>query len=193
MASNNALVPDSDKFDRLSSEWWEWPILKSGLRMCGWTSNEVKYFLIGHPFITWFSTFNLVLFVIYIVIKLWMWQRQKIHFRKGVFDLEWETLIIQGVTPFVGWVLHYVPFILMGRVTYLHHYVPALYFAIFISGYMMESIIHRHTHKYISYLLYGISYLLIIGIFWYLKDLALGMEGSSSKFKHLRLLSSWMI
>lgn len=193
MASNNALVPDPDKFDRLSSEWWEWPILHSGLRMCGWTSNEVKYFLIGHPFITWFSTLNLILFVVYIFVQLWRWQRQKLYFPKGVFDIEWNNLIAQGVTPFVGWVLHYVPFILMGRVTYLHHYVPALYFAIFISGFMMESIIHRHANRYISYFLYGISYLLILGVFWYLKDLALGMEGSSSKFRHLKLLSSWMV
>ncbi|XP_062810672.1 uncharacterized protein PRCAT00003954001, partial [Priceomyces carsonii] len=64
MASNNALVPDPDKFDRLSSEWWEWPIDHSGLRMCSWGSDDVKYFLIGHPFINWFSTAALGLFLI---------------------------------------------------------------------------------------------------------------------------------
>lgn len=193
MASNNALVPDADKFDKLSSEWWEWPILKSGLRMCGWSPSDVKYFLIGHPFITWFCTMNLGIFVVYMVFQLCRWQRQSLHFPRGVFDLEWENIVCQGLVPFVGWVLHYVPFILMGRVTYLHHYVPALYFSIFVSGYMMEVIVFRHTNRYVRYVLYGLAYFAIVGGFWYLKDLALGMEGPSYNFRKLKILSSWMI
>ncbi|KAK6198687.1 Dolichyl-phosphate-mannose-protein mannosyltransferase-domain-containing protein [Scheffersomyces amazonensis] len=55
MASNNALIPDPDKFDKLSSEWWEWPILHTGLRMCGWTTDEIKFFLIGNPFFFLFT------------------------------------------------------------------------------------------------------------------------------------------
>lgn len=36
MTSNNALVPDPDKQDDLASQFWQWPILHVGLRMCGW-------------------------------------------------------------------------------------------------------------------------------------------------------------
>jgi dolichyl-phosphate-mannose-protein mannosyltransferase len=31
---------------------------------------------------------------------------------------------------FIGWSLHYLPFFLMRRQLFLHHYLPALYFAV---------------------------------------------------------------
>lgn len=31
---------------------------------------------------------------------------------------------------FMGWLLHYTPFFLMGRQLFLHHYMPALYCAV---------------------------------------------------------------
>jgi dolichyl-phosphate-mannose-protein mannosyltransferase len=33
---------------------------------------------------------------------------------------------------FIGWALHYLPFYLMGRQLFLHHYFPALYFSILL-------------------------------------------------------------
>lgn len=193
MASNNALLPDADKFDKLASEWWEWPILKTGLRMCGWAADDVKYFLIGHPFVTWFSTLSLGWFVVYMLAILWRWQRQTDSYPGGIFDPSWENLLVCGLLPFAGWILHYLPFVIMERVTYLHHYVPALYFAIFVSGFMMESIIYRHTNKYVCWFLYGMSYCIIFGGFWYLRDLTFGMEKSTYDYRHLRILSSWMV
>lgn len=192
MASNNALVPDPNKFDKLSSEWWEWPILRLGLRMNGWSSSNIKYFLIGNPAVTWFSTFNLTVIVVYFVVLLWRWQRRKLLF-ESVFDPRFNDIIGRGILPFLGWLLHFVPFMIMGRVTYLHHYVPAQYFAIFISGYIMDTFIYRKGHKHITAVLYIASYAITIGSFWYFKDLSLGMHGSSKEFRHLELLSSWKV
>ncbi|KAK6465613.1 Dolichyl-phosphate-mannose-protein mannosyltransferase-domain-containing protein [Scheffersomyces coipomensis] len=192
MASNNALVPDPDKFDRLSSEWWEWPILHTGLRMCSWLTDDVKFFLIGNPFITWFSTLSLGLFLIYALVKAFRYQRQLDNF--DLFDSNWNLFLIQGIVPFIGWFFHYFPFIVMGRVKYLHHYLPAQYFAILISSFIMESLIQKKIkYKYLRYFVYASSYILIIGSFWYLKDLAFGMEGPSNQFSHLKLLPTWYI
>jgi dolichyl-phosphate-mannose-protein mannosyltransferase len=33
---------------------------------------------------------------------------------------------------FIGWSLHYLPFFLMSRQLFLHHYLPALYFAVLL-------------------------------------------------------------
>lgn len=35
---------------------------------------------------------------------------------------------------FAGWFLHYAPFFLMGRQLFLHHYFPALYFALLLAA-----------------------------------------------------------
>ncbi|GEQ68639.1 hypothetical protein JCM33374_g2307 [Metschnikowia sp. JCM 33374] len=59
MASNNALVPDPDHHDELESHWWEWPILRSGLRMNSWGPGAFRYYLLGHPFVTLFTTASL--------------------------------------------------------------------------------------------------------------------------------------
>lgn len=191
MASNNALVPDADKFDKLSSEWWEWPILHSGLRMCGWSADDVKYFMIGHPFINWFSTASIPIVIIYLIVILLLWQRQVLSF--SIFDTNFNYIISGAVLPLLGWILHYLPFVIMGRVTYLHHYVPALYFAIFVAGFVMETLIVKKCNKYFTAVVYLASYITIIGGFWYLKDLVFGMEGPTRNFKHLKVLNSWMV
>lgn len=191
LASNNALVPDPDKFDKLSSEWWEWPILHTGLRMCGWSSNETKYFMMGHPFINWFSTLLIGIAIIYLFVVAVLWQRQKLNLSPT--NYEWNNVLLTLLLPLAGWFLHYFPFIMMGRVTYLHHYVPALYFAIFLTGGLMESLIVRRCHKYVTAAIYVTFYIIIIGGFWYLRDLVWGMNGPSRDFAHLKVLKSWMV
>ncbi|KAJ2459805.1 Protein O-mannosyltransferase 2 [Coemansia sp. RSA 2337] len=52
--------------------------------------------------------------------------------------MEWEThLYVSGIL-WGGWALHYLPFYAMGRVTYQHHYFPALYFAAMYLAYIIE-------------------------------------------------------
>lgn len=189
MISNNALIPDTDKEDTLSSEWWQWPTLHKGLRMGSWDAKSCKYYLIGHPFITLFTTFSIFAFVPYLLLRMYQWRRQRIRY--NVFDHRWNVLLVQGLLPFLGWVLHYYPFIVMGRVTYLHHYAPAIYFAIFVSGFMLERLVYAHCTTSVTVAVYGVVYLMILSIFWRFRPLAFGMEGSPSEFAHLRLFKSW--
>ncbi|KAI5950385.1 PMT6 [Candida theae] len=190
LASNNALVPDPDKFDKLSSEWWEWPILNTGLRMCGWGDEDTKYFLIGNPVVTWLSNIGLLFCMVYMLFSLLRYQRQS---QPSANSSSCE--VAQCVLPFSGWILHYVPFIVMGRVKYLHHYVPALYFAIFSTGFLMHKLVwqNRYLPQVVKIAIYLVVNLSIVFTFWYLRDLAFGMKGSSKQYQNLRLLSSWMI
>lgn len=193
MASNNALVPDPNKFDRLASKWWEWPILRTGLRMGSWSAKSTKYFLIGNPAVTYVSTLSIGVLVVYYAIILWLWQRQRINY--NVFENNFNDLILQSIFPFVAWIFHYLPFIIMGRVTYLHHYVPAQYFATFVNGFIMETLIYKPLKKYptIRWIVFGFSYAVTIGVFCYFSPLSMGMTGSVKEYSHLKLLSTWMI
>jgi len=191
MASNNALIPDPDHFDKLASKWWEWPILKSGLRMGSWSNRDYRYFLIGHPFVTLFSTISLPLATLTIVWVLLQWQRQKVDL--SVYGDNWGFLLSAGVLPLAGWFLHYLPFVMMGRVTYLHHYAPAIYFAIFVSGYLMEYYIARRTPFYIKYPVFALAFVGVVGGFWYYHPLAMGMNGPQSTYKYLKFRRDWTI
>jgi dolichyl-phosphate-mannose-protein mannosyltransferase len=60
--SNNALTPDPEKEpDVLTSQPWEWPILRRGLRMVGWGDSSMKFYLIGNPVVWWGGYASIIL------------------------------------------------------------------------------------------------------------------------------------
>ena len=117
--SNNALVPDPDKEDILASKPSDWPFLRLGLRMCGWGDGQIKFYLLGTPVVWWFSTISLALGLLTAGWYLARMQRQYKDWAPG----EWDQFLYVGKVAFGGWALHFLPFLVMGRVTYLHHYV----------------------------------------------------------------------
>ncbi|SSD61967.1 probable Dolichyl-phosphate-mannose--protein mannosyltransferase 2 [Saccharomycodes ludwigii] len=194
MATNNALIPEADKDDQLASSFWEWPTLHVGIRMCGWDDSMVKYFMIGSPASTWPSTVGVLCFMVLIVIYILRWQRQYNDFRNSH---ELNLFLMGGIYPLLGWGLHYTPFAIMGRVTYVHHYLPALYFALIILAYWFEYLtMYWHTSKcgrIIKYVLYFGYAAIVIGGFMYFSPISFGMEGPSSDYKYLNWLKSWKI
>ncbi|KAI1418203.1 glycosyltransferase family 39 protein [Hypoxylon sp. FL1857] len=188
MTSNNALVPDPDKQDDLASQWWQWPILNVGLRMCGWDDKIVKYFLLGNPFVYWASTASLGAVGLVTVWYILRW-------RRGFNDLTQEDIDqihYSGLYPILGWFLHYLPFVIMARVTYVHHYYPALYFAILSLGFLVDWIL-RNQKKAVQYTVYGILYATIIGLYIYFIPICWGMTGSNQKYKYMKWLDTWRI
>lgn len=188
MTSNNALVPDPDKQDDLASAFWQWPILNVGLRMCSWDDNTVKYFLLGNPFVYWASTASLGVFALMVVWYAIRWQR-------GYDDLkpkDFDQIHYAGVYPVIGWFLHYLPFIIMGRVTYVHHYYPALWFAILTLGFVVDWTTSR-LRKEFQCGIYFVLYSVIVGLYWLFRAISFGMEGSNQKWSHLKWFDSWRI
>lgn len=190
MASNNALTPDPDKNDELTSKAWEWPILHVGLRLCGWSATHVRYFLLGHPINTWASTAGVVIFGLTTLVYLARWQR-------GYKDFTWEQLdkyAVAGVIPALGWAFHYLPFIVMARVTYVHHYLPALYFALMLMAFLVDLLTTRYvTNKYAKALIFLVLYAETIGVFILFAPISFGMTGEPETFKYLNWLSTWRI
>ncbi|KAJ5476951.1 Dolichyl-phosphate-mannose--protein mannosyltransferase 2 [Penicillium diatomitis] len=188
MTSNNALVPDPDKQDDLASQFWQWPILNVGLRMCSWDDGVVKYYLLGNPLVYWGSTAGLVSFGLLFVWYLLRWQRGYTELSQQDID----HIHYSGIYPAIGWVLHYIPFIVMARVTYVHHYYPALYYAIIVFGFCVDWVTRRINHM-VSAAVYGLLYAVTIGLFVYFRAIVFGMEGDSSQWAHLRWLPGWKI
>ncbi|OAL74011.1 O-mannosyl transferase [Trichophyton violaceum] len=188
MTSNNALVPDPDKQDDLASKFWQWPILNVGLRMCSWDDNVVKYFLLGNPFVYWGSTLSLGVFSLLVLWYLLRWQRG--YDELSMADI--DHIHYSGIYPIVGWFLHYLPFMIMARVTYVHHYYPALYFAILTMAFCIDWFTQKLNRK-VEWAIYSVLYVVIIGLFVVFKDIVFGMEGSNQQWKSLNWLSSWKI
>ena len=186
MTSNNALVPDPDKQDDLASAFWQWPILHVGLRMCSWDDSITKYFLLGNPLIYWGSTASLGVVALLVAWYTVRWQR-------GYNELAWkdmEHIMYSGIYPVIGWFFHYFPFILMGRVTYVHHYYPALFFAIISMVFSVDWLTQRMA-KTVRWGVYGTLYAMTIGLFVYFSPIVFGMQGSNRDYGYLRWFDRW--
>ncbi|EJT79090.1 dolichyl-phosphate-mannose-protein mannosyltransferase 2 [Gaeumannomyces tritici R3-111a-1] len=186
MTSNNALVPDPDKQDDLASQWWQWPILNVGLRMCGWDDNIVKYFLLGNPFVYWATTASLGFVGLLVVWYVLRWQRGYRELSKP----EMEQILYSGIYPIIGWFLHYLPFVVMARVTYVHHYYPALYFAILSFGFLIDWTL-RSLQKPIQYGLYSILYVVVIGLYIMFMPICWGMTGPNKQYSYMKWFDTW--
>ncbi len=79
----------------------------------------VKYFLLGNPVVYWGSTASLGVFGLLVLWYLIRWQRGYNELKPADID----QIHYAGLYPLIGWVLHYLPFMAMARVTYVHHYV----------------------------------------------------------------------
>lgn len=188
MTSNNALVPDPDKQDDLASQWWQWPILHVGLRMCSWDDSVVKYFLLGNPFVYWASTAGLGIFGLLVAWYVLRWQRGY----KELSDNEVDQIHYAGFYPVAGWFLHYLPFVIMARVTYVHHYYPALYFAILTLGFLADWFL-RNQRKVVQVLAYSGLYSVVVGLYIYFIPICWGMTGSNKQYSYMKWFDTWRI
>ncbi|ORX57625.1 PMT-domain-containing protein [Hesseltinella vesiculosa] len=184
--SNNALVPDPDKDDILSSEPLDWPLALVGLRMCGWEDDRIKYYLIGNPIVWWSSFLSVIAFGALTAFYL-------IRMQRSIYDLskaQWQQFFFMGKTIALGWALHYIPFFIMGRVTYLHHYFPALYFSIFMMPYLLDQYtlqLRTETRA----IIFGSVFALIVLVFVYFSPFVYGMTGPAQQFAGRKWLDSW--
>jgi len=167
---NNALTPKPGHKDILISKPSQWPMLDVGLRMCNWEKETIKYYLLGNPAIWWTSLGCIVLFVaeaatVYIKEKM-----------NGFVEIAEEIYVENGWILVIGWFLHYYPFSMMGRVTYLHHYFPALMLSTLLVGHRLQRM-HGWTAKIVSWMLFA-SY---VTTFVFFSPVTYGFEGDANE------------
>jgi len=121
MWTTNAGLVESHAWDSRPPSW---PVLRRGINF--WGKDHRQIYLLGNPAIWWPSTMAIALYIVFKGLAILRWQRgckdyENVTFKR--FDYEIGTTVL-------GWAFHYFPFYLMARQLFLHHYFPALYFAI---------------------------------------------------------------
>lgn len=177
----NAGLTDRHVYD---SRPHHWPRLTRGINF--WVRDHKQIYLIGNPFIWWSSTLAAIA---YMAVRGFLILRAK----RGYRDFD-NTKVVKYDSLcgflFMGWFLHYTPFFLMARQLFLHHYFPALYFAIllFCSFFdLMTAALRPKIRLQIG------AVLMIIAIwnFWYLSPLAYGNQWTLQKCKKAQWLKTW--
>ncbi|KFY42070.1 hypothetical protein V494_02612 [Pseudogymnoascus sp. VKM F-4513 (FW-928)] len=129
---NNALTSSHP----YASQPFHWPFLLRGVSF--WTHNDTRsqiYFL-GNPVGWWLASSLLAVYVGIIA-------ADQLSLRRGADALDIRTrsrLYNSTGFFFIAWALHYLPFYLMGRQLFLHHYLPAHLASCLVTGALLEFI-----------------------------------------------------
>ncbi|KAK3167175.1 hypothetical protein OEA41_010301 [Lepraria neglecta] len=129
---NNALTSSHP----YSSQPIQWPFLLRGVSF--WTQNDTRqqiYFL-GNPVGWWLASSLLAVFAGII-------GADQLSQRRGIDSLDERTrsrLYNSTGFFFLCWAAHYLPFYLMGRQLFLHHYLPAHLASALVTGALLEFI-----------------------------------------------------
>lgn len=123
MWTTNAGLVESHAWDSRPPSW---PVLRRGINFWGKDSRQI--YLIGNPVVWYLSTAAVAAYLLFKALAVVRWQRScgdyaNAEFRR--FDYEVGMSIL-------GWAFHYFPFFLMQRQLFLHHYFPALWFAVMV-------------------------------------------------------------
>ncbi|KAJ3278129.1 hypothetical protein HK104_002629 [Borealophlyctis nickersoniae] len=113
-----------------------WPFVLRGISF--WETKEGlrQIYLLGNPIVWWTSIVGTMMF-------LAMWILDRLLMRRGLDDFGppvrrwWDRSI--GFL-FLTWLLHWVPFFLMGRMLFLHHYLPSFIFSAMTTAAVFEFI-----------------------------------------------------
>lgn len=188
MWRTNAGLTDSHAWDSRPASW---PVLRRGINF--WGKDNRQIYLLGNPVIWWSSTVAIVIFVALKGLATLRWQRGYKDYSNTVlkrFDYEIGTTVL-------GWALHYFPFFLMQRQLFLHHYFPALYFAIIalcqIYDYVTTRVPGIGLRERPMLGKTGIVFFLGISIvaFGLYSPLAYGNPWTKSACKKVKLFSKW--
>ncbi|XP_064514892.1 protein O-mannosyl-transferase 2 isoform X3 [Pseudopipra pipra] len=196
---NSGLKP---KDNEVTSKPWHWPINYQGLRFSGVNETDYRVYLLGNPVIWWL---NLVTMGLYFLITICT----AVALKRGVqltYELkELSRVVLRGGGQItLGWLLHYLPFFMMGRVLYFHHYFPAMLFSSMLTGITWDSLL-KFCAGFLSpsttaRKVYGggflVLVLLILYSFYLFHPLSYGMIGPmasdpSSPMAGLRWMDSW--
>ncbi|KUI57030.1 Dolichyl-phosphate-mannose--protein mannosyltransferase 1 [Cytospora mali] len=188
MWKTNAGLVESHAWDSRPPSW---PVLRRGINF--WGKDHRQVYLIGNPIIWWSSSLAIVIYVLFKGVAVLRWQRsfkdyENVTFKR--FDYEIGTSVL-------GWALHYFPFYLMQRQLFLHHYFPALVFAVIalcqvfdfltarvaVLGVRENSIINKTT---------TMSFLVLsAAVFMVYAPLAYGNTWTRSECNRAKLFETW--
>jgi len=78
--------------------------------------------------------------------------------------------------------IHYLPFFIVGRVLYFHHYFPALFFAIFSINYVMKHFPLRFFNTFV---------IMSVLVYFYFSALTYGINGPAINLAKKKWIGTW--
>lgn len=155
-----------------SSKWYTWPLMQRPIYY--WVESQSKIYFLGNPLIYWLGSLSVVLLMAFMAIK------------NKSLDIATERE--QSSFLLIGYLSNMLPFIFIGRVMFIYHYLPALVFSIMILAFMVDRIKPERYKK-----LAVISLICIfLAAFLYFSPLTYGFSVSTAYSDQLFWFKTWI-
>ncbi|EOR01782.1 Dolichyl-phosphate-mannose--protein mannosyltransferase 4 [Wallemia ichthyophaga EXF-994] len=201
MLKHNAGLTNSHPY---ASAPIEWPFQLKGISF--WTNNDTQQqiYMIGNVFGAWGSIAALSIFA-------GIWGADQLSRRRGQEPIEEHVRrrMHNSIGFFIAaWAFHYLPFFLMGRQLFIHHYLPAQLANALVAGAVVNFIATESADwpltgsrlrtriefpRTAKIVIAGII-VCIVAVFWFLSPLTYGTPGlEGSQVYRRKLLDTWTL
>ncbi|KAI7866959.1 Dolichyl-phosphate-mannose-protein mannosyltransferase-domain-containing protein [Spinellus fusiger] len=161
-----------------------WPMLQSGISF--WAGREGHIFYIGNPMVYWASTvavFTFGFLVFFFRVQTQLGRPERFPVQRPFYEQS------AGFYS-MGWVFHYVPFYFMKRQLFLHHYLPALYFAILVLAVGVDLVFLRLSHAR-QWMVTTVLAFIIVYSFWVFSPLSYGTPWTREECWEATWVPTW--
>jgi dolichyl-phosphate-mannose-protein mannosyltransferase len=183
MFQHNANLKDDHPF---ASNPFTWPFVLRGVSFWQNKDTNAQIYFMGNV-VVWYSVnFVISLYLAIMLVDL-------LFLRRGIdnFGPVIRYRLLMGGGFLVGaYFLHFAPFFIMGRVLFLHHYLPSVIFGSLVAGFVFDFFFGKESpRQQVIYALIPIC--MTIGIFLYFLPLSLGWEMTPESIATRQWLKSW--
>ncbi|MEX2090880.1 MAG: phospholipid carrier-dependent glycosyltransferase, partial [Candidatus Paceibacterota bacterium] len=156
-----------------SSQWYSWPFMARPIFY--WVQGDARIYYLGNPVVWWASTVAILFSIILLLSEKLKVKSEKLKFDKILYFL------------LGGYLLNLLPFIGIGRVMFLYHYMVAMVFAVMMLVYVIEKI---YSERRVKIILTGLV-LVSFASFLYFAPLSYGLKLSPKEYEKRVLLPGW--
>ena len=157
-----------------SSQWYTWPLMERSIFY--WVKDTARIYFLGNPVVWWGSTVAVLLLAITLLRNF---QFSISNFQSITnFQLKTRHILL------AGYALNLLPFIVIGRVMFLYHYLIALIFAVLILCYLID--IRKNSRKIFTGIITA-----AIAAFLFFSPLTYGLPLSDKAYNARVWFASW--
>ncbi|CAG0881288.1 unnamed protein product [Darwinula stevensoni] len=187
--------PENPQQHMYMSDPIEWPFLTRGIAYWVSNSSNAQIHLLGNVVVWYSGTASIMLYGGLLVFYL-LRQRRACH---DLSQDAWIQFCFVGEVFLGGFLLHFIPYFLVERTLFLHHYFPAFFFKTLLCVALIEHLWHLLCEqkifrfgKQVFLLLIGIWMLSILYVFKTFSVFSYGMTPLSPEdIQNLRWKDSW--
>ena len=187
--SNNELTQSHP----YSSRPLAWPLLLRGISF--WQlggPQDRQVYLLGNPAVWWGGFFVGVLGSATLLITVLLRERRR---HRDLPASDRSRLVVGASLLLCGWAVHYLPFFLMERQLFLHHYFPCLVFTSLLFAHVWHHVLAGFARSRTALLAFATAgaVLGVVTVYWHFAPLCYSTKMTHRHAQDMKWLSSWDI